>query len=86
MVFSRYSGTKWKKERERAANAGSALHLDSTAVGLGDGLGDAEAQAGAPCLARARWIHAIESLEDSRQGLRSDPDAGIPHFDFRPVR
>src|SRR6516164_9286418 len=56
-----------------------ALDPDSATVGLHQMLGDGQAQTGAPGLARARYIDAIKTLEDSRLVRLRDADTGVGH-------
>ena len=76
------SGCQGQENREGAAGTQGALNLDPTAVGLGDGLRDAEAQAGAAGLARASLVRAVEALEDSGKGLDGDADSGVLNADL----
>src|SRR6185295_19824534 len=68
---------------ERRALAEPARDLDLAAVRLGDVLDDREAEPGPPLLAGAPLVDPIEALEDARQGLLRDPDAGVLDLDAR---
>src|ERR671932_2848320 len=54
---------------------------DPAAMRLHNALADSQAQAGAAVLARARFLAAIEALEDVRQVGRRDALARVPHLD-----
>src|SRR5579864_7957014 len=58
-----------------------ALHLDVSAVRVGDPLRDGESQPNAAHLPRAHFIGAIKSLENARQILGCNADPGVPDFD-----
>ena len=66
-------GVQRQDERERGALALAGLHLDATAVVLGDVAGDREPEPRAAGLARATRVHAVEALEDPVEVLRGMP-------------
>src|SRR5689334_12370959 len=53
---------------------------DLATVGLYDPAGDRQPQPRAAGGARARFLAAVEMLEDVRQVLGRDPLAGVPYF------
>src|ERR1700733_8153211 len=80
---------RWPSGGERQAGAGgrgaadAALPADLAAMGLGDVLDDGEAEAGPPLLAGAPLVDPVEALEDARDRLRGDADAGVAHLEHR---
>ena len=75
-----------QEDAKRASGAHGALDPDPTAVQLGDGLGDAEAQAGAAHFSGARLIRPVEPVEDVRQSFGGDARPGVLNGDLRPDR
>src|SRR5687768_9481757 len=70
-------------DAEGGALARLALDVDAPAVRLRHVFDDGEAEAGAALFARAAAVDAVEALEDPRQRLRRDADAGVAHLDHQ---
>ena len=66
-----------QQQRERAALAGRARDADLAAEQPRDLAADVEAEARAAVLARRRAVGLLEGLEDQRELLVGDPDAGV---------
>src|SRR5579872_2266363 len=79
----RPSGGERQADAEGRAAADAALDVDLAAMGLGDVLDDGEAEAGPPLLAGAPLVDPVEALEDARDRLRGDADAGVAHLEHR---
>ena len=77
-------GLEHHPERRPPALAG-ALGLQRAAVGLDDALADGQAQPQAAELAGDRRLPLLERVEDRRQDLRLDADAGVDDLDDDPV-
>jgi len=75
------------REQDMDGGAASefALCFDPTAVQLGDVFDDGKPETSAAQLATARLIDAIKSLEDARQVLFPDADAGVAHSQRQPA-
>src|SRR5208337_503575 len=71
----------WKFNSELGSFAQAAIYLDGAAHLFDRMLDDGEAQAGAAHGARSRFVNAIEALEDARQVLGWDSDAGVADQD-----
>src|ERR1043165_1534109 len=76
---------RWQKKEEGGSVSNGAFHAHGTSVVQHDVLYDRQAQAGAAAFARAGFIHAIKTLEDSREMLRSDAGAEVAHEEFNAV-
>ena len=73
------------RERERAADAGLALHPQPPAVQLDDPLRQREAEPGALRAGPRRATAALERLEDALLLRLGDADAGVAHAHLRLV-
>src|SRR6185503_5717088 len=62
---------------ERRAARGLALDSDAPAMCFSDPAPDREPEPRAAVSARSRAVHAVEAVEDVRQVLRRDADAGV---------
>src|SRR5258708_6728291 len=71
-----------KGEKKRGTGGEFVLGGDRPAMGEDDMFRDGEAEAGASGLARAGFIHAIETLEEARQMFGGDAGAEILHIKF----
>src|SRR5881397_3069988 len=77
VVGHRSPGRDGKLHHERRAGALDALHADAAAVRLHDALGDGQAEAGAGRSLGGLALHAEELVEDVRQVLGRNADAGV---------
>ena len=68
-LLSRQYGRQGQGEVEGLAGAEFAFGPDAAAVGQDDVLDDGQAEAGAARLAGARFVDAIEALEDAIEVL-----------------
>src|SRR5690349_10151752 len=59
-----------------------AFGADGTSVGAHDVLGDGEAEAGASGFAGARFVDAIETLEEARQMFGRDSSTVVADIEF----
>ena len=71
-----------QRERESAAVVEFAFGADGATVGAHDVLGDGKAEAGAPGFARARFVDAVETLEEARQVLGGNTGAVVANVEF----
>src|SRR5687768_18480329 len=74
------AGSGRQEHADRRPAADGARRLDAAAVSIDEMADDREAEPGPPFGARAARVHAIEPLEDARQMLRRDADAGVAHI------
>src|SRR3712207_4513931 len=65
--------------RKKAALPHYATGFDRAAMGLDDPAHDRQPETGAARVAAAPGIHPVEAVEDVRQVLRWDANAGISH-------
>ncbi len=63
-----------------------AFGADGAAVGQHDVLGNGKAEAGAPGLAGAGFVDAIEALEQAREVLRGNASAEVLDKEFDSAR
>ncbi len=75
-----------RREPEAAAAPGFAVAADLAVHQFDQALADRQAQAHAAVLARVRFVHLGERIEQSRQNLRIDADAGVAHFETQAHR
>ena len=75
-----------RREPETAATPGFAVAADLAIHQLDQALADRQAQAHAAMLARIRLVHLGERIEQPRQDLRIDADAGVAHFETQAHR
>ena len=78
--------TERQRDGERAARARLALHRDGAAVQGGQLVHQRQADAGALARAGGRPRHPVEALEQVRQLVGDDPDAGVGHAQHEPRR
>ena len=64
---------------------GFALHPPAPAVRLDNGFGNRQPQTEAAAVALARFVRAIEPLEDARQIFLRDTGAGVGDINQQPV-
>src|SRR4051812_39371513 len=68
-----------EKHPDGCSGTDVALRLHRAAVGFHEMFDDGEPKPGAPRLARASGVGAVESLEDSRQVLKRNATAAVTH-------
>src|SRR6185369_10150565 len=73
------SSDQWQSEMERRALVLTALRPDAAAVELDELLADRQPEARAPGAARDRIVELLERLEQSRQIVLANTDAGVGH-------
>src|SRR5580658_3512575 len=71
----------WQLDGEFRAFTQTAVYFDGSAHLFDGVLDDGKAQAGAAQGARSRFVDAVEALEDARQILGRDADAGVSDQD-----
>ena len=76
-MIGRLFRRQWQREVEGGAAAQFAFCPDASAVGQDDVLDDGQTEAGAARLARARFINAIEALEDAGEVFAGDAGAEV---------
>jgi hypothetical protein len=74
-----------KCDREAAAAANATLDRNLAAHRIHRALDDSEAEARAAGIAAAGAVRSVEALEDVRQALRGDADAGVRDGEGDPV-
>ena len=77
------SGLEGQEQREGRALAGHALHRQRAAEQPRELARDGEPEAGAAVAAAGRAVGLLEGLEDQRQLVRRDADAGVEHGERR---
>src|SRR5262245_16146915 len=83
MMFAIGRRSEREFNAEGAAVTGRTGSLDAAMVRGANGFSDGKAEARTAQLARARLIHAIESFENTRQGVRGNSDAVVGYLEQR---
>src|SRR6185295_5976608 len=73
------SGGRIAHDELRAATIGAVARGDGAALGLDEALGNAEAGAGAPAIAR---VGTVELVEQAIEGFRRDARPLVAHHDL----
>src|SRR3990170_1299136 len=76
-----WAGRLGEGEAEAGARASEVLGPDLAAVGFDDSLGDGQAEAGAASAAVARFLAAVEAVEDPRQVVVGNAVTAVEHVD-----